>query len=143
MDIKDLALARAVLDVHRLSDGKERVRVPLYSLHQVHVLDRENALEATRQRVEALRKVREELLEKGAMTFEVLAEVLPSVSWIKVVAREPGSYIAFEGNGRLVAMKEVFSEEDGMEVEVEEYRFRNPAKVVRRLDRVRKLNGLK
>ena len=130
------------MDIHRKKTAKERVRVPLDSLHPVHVLDRENALEATRRRAETLREHRQRLLEGKVMSFELLAEVLPSVSWIKVVAHGADGYIAFEGNGRLAAMKEVFSPEDGMEVEVEEYRFRDPAKIVRRLDRVRRLNGL-
>ena len=61
---------------------------------------------------------------------------------MKVVEPEPGAYIAFEGNGRLAAMQEVFSPEDGMRVEVEQYHFRNTPKIVRRLNRVRRLNGL-
>ncbi len=76
------------------------------------------------------------------MTCELLAEYLPSISWMKVVEHQSGRYIAFEGNGRLAAMQEVFSPEDGMRVEVEQYHLRNTPKIVRRLDRVRRMNGL-
>ena len=74
--------------------------------------------------------------------LDVLARVLPSVSWIKVVEAEPGTYLAFEGNGRIEALQAVFGPDDGIAVEVEAYRFRNPRKIVRRLTRVRRLNGL-
>ena len=69
------------------------------------------------------------------MTRELLAKHLPSISWMKVVEHSPGGYTAFEGNGRLAAMQEVFSPADGIKVEVEQYHFRNPAKIVRRLNR--------
>jgi len=67
---------------------------------------------------------------------------MPSVSWIKVVQDRPGGYLAFEGNGRIAAMQVVFTPSDGIEVEVEQYYFRNTRKIVRRLNRVRRLNGL-
>ena len=76
------------------------------------------------------------------LTRAVLGEYLPSVSWVKVVRESENSYIAYEGNGRLAAMQRVFEPADEMLVEVEEYRFRNPAKILRRMNRVRKMNGL-
>jgi hypothetical protein len=118
------------------------VAVPLFSLRQIHTLDRENAIAATRRRIEALQQHKEELLAAGTLTCEILGEVLPSVSWIKVVREGPESHLAFEGNGRIEAMQAVFSPDDDLQVEVEEYRFRSPRKIIRRLNRVRKLNGL-
>jgi hypothetical protein len=142
LDVKDVVMAKAILDIHRTRTHKEVVAVPLFSLRQIHTLDRENAIAATRRRIEALQVHKEELLAAGTLTCDVLARVLPSVSWIKVVREGDGSYLAFEGNGRIEAMQAVFSLEDDLLVEVEEYRFRNPRKVIRRLNRVRKLNGL-
>ena len=54
----------------------------------------------------------------------------------------PGTdrWLAFEGNGRLYAMREAFADEDGMQVEVEEYRFDDDRSIRRRLGRVRRLN---
>ncbi len=142
LDVKDIMLTKAVLDIHRKRSHKSRVSVPLFSIRKVHRLDRENSELATRQRVKMLREHKQELLEAGEMTCELLAKHLPSISWMKVVEHQPGGYIAFEGNGRLAAMQEVFSPQDGMRVEVEQYHFRNTPKIVRRLNRVRKLNGL-
>ncbi len=142
LDVKDIMLTKAVLDIHRKRTHKSRVFVPLFAVQRVHRLDRENSMLATRQRVKILKAHTQELLEARDMTCELLAEYLPSISWMKVVEHEPAGYIAFEGNGRLAAMQEVFSPRDGMRVEVEQYHFRNTPKIVRRLNRVRKLNGL-
>ncbi len=142
LDVKDIMLTKAVLDIHRKRTHKSLVSVPLFSIHQIHRLDRENSMLATQQRVKTLEAHKQELLGAREMTCELLAKYLPSVSWMKVVEHEPGGYIAFEGNGRLAAMQEVFAPEDDMRVEVEQYHFRNTTKIVRRLNRVRKLNDL-
>jgi len=142
LEISDIVMAKAILDIHRTKVRKDVIRVPLFALHQIHTLDRENAIAATRRRIEVLQAHRQELLQARALTFDVLGRVLPSVSWIKVVEAAPGVYLAFEGNGRIEALQAVFGPADGVFVEVEAYRFRNPKKVLRRLNRVRRLNGL-
>ena len=142
LDVKDVLLTKAVLDIHRKRTHKSEVLVPLFSIEKVHRLDRENSMLATRQRVKTLEAHKQELLDARDMTCELLAKHLPSISWMKVVEHQPGRYIAFEGNGRLAAMQEVFAPEDDMRVEVEQYHFRNTPKIVRRLDRVRKANDL-
>jgi len=142
LDVKDIMLTKVILDIHRKRTGKRFIFVPLFSVKPIHVLDRENAVAATRQRARALRGKKNVLVSEGKVDRAVLADVLPSVSWIKVVREKDDSCIAFEGNGRLAAMKEVFSPEDGIMLEVEEYIFRNPEKIIRRMNRVRKMNGL-
>ncbi len=116
--------------------------VPLFALKQIHAIDRENAIKATRKRVLALEEAKAVLLQKQDITREILAEYLPSVSWIKVVKETNSSYISYEGNGRLAALQKVFSLSDEINVEVEEYFFKNPQKILRRVSGVRRLNGL-
>lgn len=142
LDLKDVVMAKAILDIHRKRTHKSLVTVPLVALRQIHRLDRDNAIAATRQRVRALEQHRAELLESKRLTCETLAQILPSVSWIKAVRKGPEEFLAFEGNGRIAAMQTVFKPEDGMTVEIEQYHFRSPAKIIRRLDRVRRMNGL-
>jgi hypothetical protein len=142
LDLKDVVLAKTILDVHRKRTHKEMISVPLFSIRQIHVLDRKNALEATQQRLKTLRDRKEELLAAGKITCDELARFMPSVSWIKVVQDRTGGYLVFEGNGRIAALQEVFTPSNGLEVEVEQYYFRNTRKIVRRLNRVRRLNGL-
>lgn len=141
MDHKDAYMAKVVMDIHRKRTGKSLVRVPLAQLDPIHRIDRESALRSARERADALRMHRDALLTTKLLDSEALQTIIPSVSQIKVV-RDGDRWLAFEGNGRLYAMREVFAPEDGMQVEVEEYRFDDPRSLQRRLRRVRKLNRL-
>ncbi|MBN1757358.1 MAG: hypothetical protein JW863_03515 [Chitinispirillaceae bacterium] len=142
LDTKVLLLTKVILDIHRKKNSTAFVMTPLFSLNPIHAIDRDNALEATRKRAGELMKIKDRLMKEKNITREILAEYLPSVSWIKVVKEREGSYISYEGNGRLAAMQQVFTPEDGIMVEVEEYSFRKPAKIIRRMNRVRRMNGL-
>lgn len=142
LDLKDLLMAKVILDIHRTRVRKEFVFVPLVFLKPIHALDRPTAVRATEARVEVLGPHRERLLAAGQLTCADLAEVLPSVSWIKTVRENDRSFLTYEGNGRLAALHQVFGPEANLDVEVELYRFRRPKKIVRRLNRLRRLNGL-
>jgi hypothetical protein len=141
MDYKDAYMAKVVLDIHRKRREKRVMRVPLAQMEPIHRIDRENALRATRERADTLRAHRDSLLATKLLDSETLQAIIPSVSQIKVV-RDGDRWLAFEGNGRLYAMREVFSPEDGMQVEVEEYVFDAPGSIQRLLRRVRRLNRL-
>ncbi len=141
LDTKDVLLAKVVLDIHRKRTHTRPVMVPLFSLQQIHAIDRDNAVAIMEKRVGQLKKVKGKLLEESNLTRKILDDYLPSVSGIKVVKENEQSYIAYEGNGRLVAMQRVFSPDDMIMVEVEEYFFRKPKKVVNRMKKVRRMNG--
>ena len=141
LDYKDAYMGKVVLDIHRKRRDKRVTRVPLAKLEPIHRIDRENALAATRQRADALRAHRDALLATKVLDGDALQAIIPSVSQIKVV-RDGERWLAFEGNGRLYAMREVFVPEDGMQVEVEEYLFDDDRSIRRRLNRVRRLNRL-
>ena len=141
MDYKDAYMAKAILDIHRKRREKRLTEVPLAQLEPIHRIDRETALANMHARAEALRAHREPLLQTQRLDSETLQAIMPSVSQIKVV-RDGERWLAFEGNGRLYAMREVFAPDDGMRVEVEEYVFDNDRSIRRRLNRVRHLNRL-
>lgn len=141
MDHKDAYMAKVVMDIHRKRTGKTLVRVPLAQLEPIHRIDRDSALRSTRERADALRTHRDGLLTTKLLDSQALQAIIPSVSQIKVV-RDGDRWLAFEGNGRLYAMREVFDASDDMQVEVEEYLFADPRSLQRRLRRVRKLNRL-
>jgi hypothetical protein len=142
MDVGDILLTKVTLDIHRKRSGKRFIRTPLFSIKQIHPLDRSNTLRVTEKRVAVLGEHKEEIKAAGVVDRTTMAELLPSISWIKVVKEGEGSYIAYEGNGRLGAMQQVFCPEDGITVEVEEYLFRKPEKIIRRMKRVRKFNRM-
>jgi hypothetical protein len=142
LNVKDVLLAKVVLDIHRKRTRTSFHPVALSSLKPIHAIDRETSLEAVRQRTEALLNIKDLIYQKGCITREILAEHMPSISWIKVVRENDNSYIAYEGNGRILAMKNAFTSSDTILVEVEEYHFKNSKKIIRRMNRVRRLNGL-
>ena len=142
MSAKDAMLAKVVADIHRKRTDKQFITVPLFHLHPVHGLDRDNALAFLNKRIDALNDRKDEILNIRTLDRDTLNEFLPSVSAIKVVRESDTSYIAYEGNGRLGALHAVFTPQDNLQLEVEEYTFTNPAKIIRRMNRVRKMNGL-
>ncbi|MFP6581432.1 MAG: hypothetical protein VCD00_02625 [Candidatus Hydrogenedentota bacterium] len=142
MSAKDAMLAKVILDIHRKRTHTKFIRVPLFSLHQIHRLDRDNAMESLKKRIALLEENKDEIAELKSLSCDDLNHYLPSVSAIKVVQESVDSYIAYEGNGRLAALREIFSEAEGIELEVENYVFENPAKIIRRMNRVRKMNDL-
>ena len=141
LDYKDAYMGKVVMDIHRLRGDKAQAMVPLHALQPIHRIDRESALQATRARTQALLARREQLLAHGRLDLAALNEIIPSVSQIKVVA-DGERWLAFEGNGRLYAMRDAFGEDCELLVEVEEYRFARPHKILRRLRRIRRLNAL-
>ena len=141
LDLKDAVMAKVILKIHRTRIDKALIRVPLHDVVQLHKLDRENSMAATQKRIDTLNEHKAEILTDPVLTVERLNAYLPSVSGVKVVQESARSYIAYEGNGRLAALQAVFGESDGVELEVEEYTFKNPAKVLKGLNRVRRMNG--
>lgn len=141
MDYRDAYMAKVVLDIHRKRRDKRVVLVPLAALEPIHRIDRDSALAATRARADALRAHRDALLAARVLDGAALQAIVPSVSAIKVV-QDGERWLAFEGNGRLYAMREVFAADDGMQVEVEEYLFDDARSIRRRLNRVRRHNRL-
>lgn len=142
MDEKDGLLAKVVLDIHRKRTHSTFVIIPLAALYPIHPINRENSYKATKKRIEILSRNKETLLEAMALTIDVLSAYIPSVSGIKVVQVAEDRYVAYEGNGRLAALQEVFVPTDEMRVEVELYHFNNPTKIIRRINRVRRLHQL-
>jgi transcriptional regulator with PAS, ATPase and Fis domain len=141
LEAKDALLAKVVLDIHRKRSHSEFISIPLFDLKQIHAIDRENAVVAANQRVEKLKAAKASLLQHKHLSQAVLAEYLPSVSAIKVVKQSDDAYVAYEGNGRLVALQQVFSPDDLITIEVEEYNFKNSDKILQQIAKVRSLNG--
>ena len=67
---------------------------------------------------------------------------MPSVSPINVAVEDPSHYIAFEGNGRLEAIRRVVAGLSGVLVEVVVYHPTNHESCLRRLRQIRDRYGL-
>lgn len=141
MSEKDGLLAKLVLDIHRKRTHTEFVMVELFTLRPVHPINRDTAIASAEKRAAVLQENKSVLLQQKQLDREILDKYIPSVSAIKVVRTVDNELVAFEGNGRLSALQSVFSEGDGIQIEVEEYCFNNSKKLSRRVNRIRRLHG--
>lgn len=142
LDYKDALLAKANVQIYSRKTHKTIEMVSLKYLKSIHSLNRENAKQVLLQRIQQIAKHRDSILKNNEITMQALNQFLPSVSSIKVVQANTLKYLAFEGNGRIAALKEVFGDQKEVFVEVEQYHFKSKKKIVRQLNRLRKLNGL-
>ncbi|MCP3929667.1 MAG: hypothetical protein GY705_11260 [Bacteroidetes bacterium] len=140
MDERDVLLAKVVMDIHRNKTHSEFVFVPLFSVHQIHPINRDNSLLETEKRIHVLQAEKTDILKIQKLSKDELAQYLPSVSAIKAVRENTTSYIAYEGNGRLVALQTVFCPEDNIHIEIEEYCFTNPIRIIQRMNKVKQLH---
>ncbi|HXH29667.1 MAG TPA: hypothetical protein VNJ01_02530 [Bacteriovoracaceae bacterium] len=100
---------------------KESIVVPLKSLFEIHPISRGAAIEKLNDRITSLRKIPIPA-GKISLTSDLINEFMPSKNLIRVIQADNGEYVVFDGNGRLVAMREVFGMHPDVEVEVEIYR---------------------
>lgn len=140
MSRKDFELSKLVMRVHRKKVTCEQVFVPANEIEMIHCIDRESALKQVNIRANKLRLVKKEWLAAKQITNKMMIKTIPSVSGIKVIHID-GRYISFEGNGRLMAIQQAFSQ-DAIELMVEVYSFEHDATISRRISRVQSLNGL-
>ncbi len=94
-------------------------------------------MEKVRDRAKSLMPVRDRLLREGAISNEMLIEFMPSVSPIQVIPFE-GKYLAFEGNGRLASLQEVFKGKEMM-LDVEEFKISDNSQI---LEDIKKLQEI-
>jgi hypothetical protein len=144
LDRNDVLLGKVVLDIHRKKREANMAFVPIDQILPIHPIDREEAIETMQKRADAVGQHRKEIEAEGEISREFLHQFLPSVYDIKVVDLGDGQFVSFEGNGRLAALKEGLGPDANLPVEVECYRFDDKAlrKLRRRIDKVRRGNGL-
>lgn len=137
-------MGKVVLDIHRKRTHTAFESLPLHDIRPIHPIDRGVAKESLDQRILAAREASGEIGSDRRITRAWLHAHLPSVSEIKVVKVSEGRFVSYEGNGRLGALQAVFGEDEGMAVEVEVYHFapRDLPTILRRINRVRRWNGL-
>jgi hypothetical protein len=143
LDRDDVRLGKIVLNIHRKKSGTELAYVPLNDILPIHPIDRQEAIETMKQRASTVATHRADLETQGKISREFLHEFLPSVSDIKVADLGSGRYVAFEGNGRLAALREGLGADVQLPVEVERYRFntRDRGRFHRQIDKLRRKNG--
>lgn len=147
LDMSDVIMAKTVADINQLRSSISTAVVDLSELKAIHNVDRETAVEKSKQRALAARNALPLLKANGMVLGEALIaaneELQPfeSITGIQVVSLgDQDGYVTFEGNGRAWALKQAFGPEYGVKVEVRLFLFEdveNARKIVRRVKRVR------
>ena len=116
--------------------------VPLEAIKPLHPIVRSAAIALIEERTKSLTAHRRDIIETGRVDRVLQDACMPSVSPINVMAEDPSHYIAFEGNGRLEAIRRVVAGIPGVLVEVVVYHPTNHESCVERLRRIRAKNGM-
>lgn len=142
LDWKDAELARIVLAIHRQRRSVQWRFVPLAAIAPIHPINRSTALASASERAERIRPIADAIRVAGRLDRNRLDGVMPSVSAIKLVETAPGEFVSYEGNGRLAAIRSVFEDRPDLLVECEHYEIAHAARLLRRIDRLRREHGL-
>lgn len=140
LDYRDAFMGHLVLEIMQTSIKNEFKLIKLHESRAIHPTDnRENTIKATNERAELIREQKETLLQNPMFSKEVIAELMPSATYIRAIEDGKGGYFTFEGNGRVAALKQVFDPQDEVEIEVDLY---HPKKLKRSQKKIRKLRKM-
>jgi len=140
LDHRDVFMGHIVLEILQTSKKNAFVSIPLFQLKPIHPTNnRATTVKATRERAEKIKAYKADLLNVKMISKERLAELMPSATYIRAIKDADESYATFEGNGRVAALKEVFTPEDDIQIEVDVY---YPKKLKRSQKKIKKLRKM-
>lgn len=144
MDYRDALMAQLVLEILQTSIKHEFRYVPLFNCKPIHPTDnRENTFQATQARVDVIQARKEELLQTRLLSKEIIAELMPSATYIRGIPYQEDHCFTIEGNGRVAALKQVFSPEDRIEIELDLYYPKKLERSQKKILKLRKMHGFK
>ena len=142
LNVNDLWTYFTVTSLYWHNERTECRLVPLDTIKSLHPIVRRTAVDLLEDRTKSLAAYRRDIIETGRVDRVLQDTCMPSVSPINLVAEDASNYIAFEGNGRLEAIRRVVAGIPGVLVEVVVYHPTNHESCVRRLRRTRTRYGM-
>jgi len=144
LDANDLWTYFTVTSLYWHKERTECRFVPLDSIKSLHPINplRRTAVDLLEARTKSLAAYRRDIIETGRVDRVLQDTCMPSVSPINLVAEDASNYIAFEGNGRLEAIRRVVAGVPGVLVEVVVYHPTNHESCVGRLRHIRTRYGM-
>ena len=142
LNANDLWTYFTVTSLYWHNKRTEHRLVPLESLKPLHPIVRSAAIALIEERTKSLTAHRCDIIETGQVDRVLQDACMPSVSPINVVAEDSSHFIAFEGNGRLEAIRRVVAGIPGVLVEVVVYHPANHESCIRRLRYIRTRYGM-
>ena len=140
---KDAFMAHLVLEIMQTIPAPSNKTIPLYAIDPIHPVDnRDNTVKATKEREKKLEKNKARIIKTGGMTKALMAELMPSLTYVRVVPTDDDRYYCFEGNGRIAALKAVFSKHDQLSVEVDVFLPKKSRRSIKKIEKLRKLHKM-
>ena len=122
--------------------GERAAFVLMGDLFPSHALRTKESLKKTATRASKIRTQKEEILQRGVLTFQIQRALAPSDIVITGVQDRYGNVILLEGNGRYYAIKEALGDVPDLRVEIRLIHFGQSQEVWSAMDAALRLSNL-
>ncbi len=143
MNYRDAFMAHVVFEILQPGTPHAFEFVPLDKLLRIHPVDnRENTRDATARRIKQVEEHADSLRKKKRLSKDDIAQVLPSATYMRAVPGDGGVFYAFEGNGRVAALKASLHTSDRIEVEIDVFRPKKFTRTIKKIEKLRRMHGM-
>lgn len=141
---KRLYLIASGVDIYRTQIARELRPISSSHLRPIHIVTDQAGTRAKMQaRAQKLREFSRSLPPGQGVTSADIDRLMPSVTPFRAVEDEDGNFILFEGVGRYHAIRVALGEDSVLDISVEVFRTKDPARTLRLVHDVQRANGLR
>src|ERR1700693_259930 len=141
---KQLYLIASGVDIYRTQIARELRPIFFSHLRPIHIVTDQAGTSAKMQaRAQKLREFSRSSPPGQEVTSADIDRLMPSVTSFRAVEDEDGNFILFEGVGRYNAIREALGEDAALDISVEVFRTKDPARTLRLVHDVQRANGLR
>ena len=141
---KRLYLIASGVDIYRTQIARERRPISFSHLRPIHIVTDQAGTNAKMQaRAQKLREFARSLPLGQKVSSADIDRLMLSVTSFRAVEDEDGHFILFEGVGRYNAIREALGEDAALDISVEVFRTKDPARTLRLVHDVQRANGLR
>ena len=139
-----LYLIASGVDIYRTQIARELRPISFSHLRPIHIVTDQAGTNAKMQaRAQRLRECEQSLPPGQKVTSADIDRLMPSVTPFRAVEDEDGAFILFEGVGRYNAIREALGEDAGLDISIEVFRTKDPARTLRLVHDVQRAHGLR
>jgi len=131
-------------DIYRTQIARELRPIPFRDLRPIHIVtDQAGTRAKMLARAQNLHEFARSLPPGQTVTSADIDRLMPSVTPFRAVADEANTFILFEGVGRYNSIREALGEGAALDISVEVFRTKDPARILRLVHDVQRANGLR
>ena len=141
---KRLYLIASGVDIYRTQIARELRPISFSHLQPIHIVTDQAGTSAKMQaRAQERREFARSLPPGQKVTSADIDRLMPSMTPFRAAEDEDGNFILFEGVGRYHAIREALGEDAALDISVEVFRTKDPARTLRLVHDVQRANGLR